>query len=256
MFLRVAGIPVTYHKGDEMAARGKKYRAAAEKIELTRLYQPQEAIGLVKESVYTKFDPTVEIHMRLGVDPRHAEQQVRDVVMLPHGLGKTVRVLVFAQGDAARAAREAGADAVADDEATLKKIEGGWLEFDVAIATQDSMGNVGKLGRVLGPRGLMPNPKAGTVVPESDVARAVEEAKAGRVEFRIDKTANLHVPIGKASFTQEQLYENMAALMDAIKKARPAAAKGAFIRSMTLCATMGPPVKIDPNQAQDMNLQN
>jgi large subunit ribosomal protein L1 len=239
-----------------MAARGKKYRAAAEKIETERQYQPEEAIGLVKETIFTKFDPTVEMHMRLGVDPRHAEQQVRDVVMLPHGLGKEVRVLVFAQGDAARAAREAGADAVADDDATLKKIEGGWLDFDVAISTQDSMGAVGKLGRVLGPRGLMPNPKAGTVVSEADLPRAIQEAKAGRVEFRLDKTANLHVPIGKASFSAEQLYDNMAALLDAVKKARPAAAKGAYIRSVTLCATMGPPVKVDPLQAQDMRLQN
>lgn len=237
-------------------ARGKKYRAAAEKIEPMRQYQPEEAIGLIKDTVYTKFDPTVEVHMRLGVDPRHAEQQVRDVVMLPHGLGKKVRVLVFASGEAAKAARDAGADAVADDDETLKKIEGGWLDFDVAIATQESMGNVGRLGRVLGPRGLMPNPKAGTVVADDDIARAVDEAKAGRVEFRLDKTANLHVPIGKASFTAEQLYQNLAALMESVKKARPAAAKGAYIRSLTLCATMGPPVKVDPTQAQDMRLQN
>ncbi|MDA1329758.1 MAG: 50S ribosomal protein L1 [Chloroflexi bacterium] len=237
-------------------ARGKKYTEAAEKVEEEREYTPEEALALAKDTSYTKFDGTVEVHMRLGLDPRHAEQQIRDVVMLPHGLGKEVRVLVFAQGDAARAAREAGADAVADDDAMLKKIEGGWLDFDVAIATQDSMGNVGRLGRVLGPRGLMPNPKTGTVVSEENLPRAIEEAKAGRVEFRLDKTANLHVPIGKASFEAQQLYENLAALMEAIRKARPASAKGIFIRRMVVCSTMGPAIRVDANQAQAMESQN
>jgi large subunit ribosomal protein L1 len=238
-----------------MAHRGKKYKAAAAKVEVGKNYSPAEAVALVKETAYTKFDSTIEVHMRLGVDPRKADEQVRDVVVLPHGLGKTVRVLVFAKGEAAKAARQAGADAVADDDAVLKKIEGGWLDFDVAIATPDMMGAVGRLGRVLGPRGLMPNPKAGTVVPEKDMERAVNEAKAGRVEFRLDKTANLHVPIGKASFNTTQLSENFAALMEAIVKARPAAAKGQFIRTLTLTATMGPGVRVDPLQAQTMNVK-
>lgn len=239
-----------------MTKRGRKYREAAEKIDAEKQYTPEEAISLAKESAFTKFDATVEVHMRMGVDPRHAEQQVRDVVLLPHGLGKEIKVLVFAQGDGARLAREAGADEVADDNTVLKKIEGGWLDFDLAISTPDMMGAVGRLGRVLGPRGLMPNPKAGTVVREEDLPRVIEEAKSGRVEFRLDKTANLHVPIGKASFEDSQLYENMAVLMDAVKKARPAAAKGAYIRRIVLCATMGPSIKVDPFQAQAMELHN
>jgi large subunit ribosomal protein L1 len=238
-----------------MAKHGKKYLAAAAKIDRNRNYEPGEAIALVRETAITSFDSTVEIHLRLGVDPRHADQQVRDVVVLPHGLGKTVRVLVFAQGEGAAYAREAGADVVADDEETLQKIQGGWTEFDVAIATPDMMGKVGRLGRILGPRGLMPNPKAGTVIPAEDIPRVVEESKAGRVEFRIDKTANLHVPIGKASFDEEKLYDNMAALMDAIRKARPAAAKGTYIRRVTLTTTMGPGIRVDPNQAQAMEIR-
>jgi len=238
-----------------MAKHGKKYMAAVAKIDQDRNYEPDEAIALVKETAIATFDSTVEIHIRLGVDPRHADQQVRDVVVLPHGLGKTVRVLVFAQGEGAAFAREAGADIVADDEETLQKIQGGWTEFDVAIATPDMMGKVGRLGRILGPRGLMPNPKAGTVIPAEDIPRVVEESKAGRVEFRIDKTANLHVPIGKASFDEDKLYDNMAALMDAIRKARPAAAKGTYIRRVTLTTTMGPGIKIDPNQAQAMEIR-
>ena len=235
-----------------MAKHGKKYLAAAAKVEQNHWYTPDEAVKLVKETSISKFDGTVEVHMRLGVDPRHADQQVRDVVVLPHGLGKSVRVQVFAQGEGATLAREAGADVVADDDETLAKIQGGWTEFDVAIATPDVMGKVGRLGRVLGPRGLMPNPKAGTVVPAEDLPRVIHESKAGRVEFRVDKTANLHVPIGKASFSQEQLYENLAALMEAIKKARPATTKGTFIKRITLTTTMGPGIKIDPNQAQTM----
>ena len=211
-----------------MAKRGKNYRAALEKIDREKAYAPAEAIALAKETANTKFDSTVEIHMRLGVDPRHADQQVRDVVVLPHGLGKTVRVLVFAQGDGARLAREAGADAVADDEETVKKIQDGWLDFDVAIATPDMMSTVGRLGRVLGPRGLMPNPKTGTVVPMEDIGRAIDEVKAGRVEFRVDKTANLHVPVGKVSFEEQHLYNNIAALVQAVRRNRPAASKGAL----------------------------
>jgi large subunit ribosomal protein L1 len=238
-----------------MAKHGKKYLAAVAKVDENHWYTPEEAVKLVKETHFVKFDSTVEVHMRLGVDPRHADQQVRDVVVLPHGLGKSVRVLVFAQGEGATLAREAGADVVADDDETLAKIQGGWTEFDVAISTPDLMGKVGRLGRVLGPRGLMPNPKAGTVVPAEDLPRVIQESKAGRVEFRVDKTANLHIPIGKASFGEKQLYDNLAALMDAIKKARPATVKGTFIKRVTLTSTMGPGIKLDPMQAQNMAVQ-
>ena len=236
-----------------MAKHGKKYLAAKSKVDSEQAYAPKEAISLVRETSISKFDGTVEVHMRLGVDPRQADQQVRDVVVLPHGLGKTVRVMVFAQGEGAALAREAGADFVADDDETIAKIQAGWTEFDVAVATPDMMGKVGRLGRVLGPRGLMPNPRAGTVVPPEDLPRVITESKAGRVEFRLDKTANLHVPIGKVSFQEKQLVENLAALMDAIKKARPAAAKGTFIKRITLSATMGPGIKLDPNLAQSMS---
>jgi large subunit ribosomal protein L1 len=225
-----------------MAKHGKKYLAAAAKVDPANSYQPREAVALVKETSFVKFDATVEVHMRLGVDPRHADQQVRDVVVLPHGLGKTVRVLVFAQGEGATLARDSGADVVADDDETIAKIQGGWTEFDVAIATPDVMGKVGRLGRVLGPRGLMPNPKAGTVVPAEDLPRVIREAKAGRVEFRVDKTANLHVPIGKASFSADKLYENLAALMEAVKKARPAASKGTYIKLLTVRERLSPPI--------------
>lgn len=237
-----------------MAKHGKKYLAAAAKIDEVHWYTPEEAVGLAKETAFTKFDSTVEVHMRLGVDPRHADQQVRDVVVLPHGLGKQVRVLVFVQGEGATLAREAGADFVADDDETIARIQGGWTDFDVTIATPDMMGKVGRLGRVLGPRGLMPNPKAGTVAPAEDLPRVIQEAKAGRVEFRVDKTSNLHIPIGKASFTKDQLYDNLAALMEAVKKARPASTKGIFIKRITLTTTMGPGIKIDPNQAQTMQV--
>lgn len=237
-----------------MPKHGKKYLAAAAKVDRNQNYPPAEALSLAKETSTASFDATVEAHIRLGVDPRHADQQVRDVVVLPHGLGKTVRVLVFAQGEGATLAREAGADVVADDDETIARIQGGWTDFDVAIATPDLMGKVGRLGRVLGPRGLMPNPKAGTVVPAEDLPRVIEEAKAGRVEFRVDKTSNLHVPIGKVSFEEDKLYDNMAALMEAIKKARPAASKGTYIKRVTLTTTMGPGIKVDPVQAQGMTL--
>jgi large subunit ribosomal protein L1 len=235
-----------------MAKHGKKYKAAAAKVNIDQLYGPQEAMKLVRETSTTKFDSTVEVHIRTGLDPRQADQQVRDVVVLPHGLGKTVRVLVFAAGDGAAAARAAGADLVADDDETLKKIEGGMLDFDVAIATPDMMGKVGRLGRVLGPRGLMPNPKAGTVVPPSDLGRAIQESKAGRVEFRLDKTANIHVSVGKASFEADKLYENFTALMNALRKARPSGAKGIYLKRITVATTMGPGIKIDPNAAQSL----
>jgi large subunit ribosomal protein L1 len=237
-----------------MARHGKKYLAAAAKVDRNQAYEPDKAIALVKETSITNFDGTVELHIRLGVDPRQADQQVRDVVVLPHGLGKAVRVLVFAQGEGATLAREAGADFVADDDETVNKIQGGWTDFDVAIATPDMMGKVGRLGRVLGPRGLMPNPRAGTVVPAEDIPRVVEESKAGRVEFRVDKTANVHVPIGKVSFEAKKLYENLAALMEAVRKARPATTKGVYVKHVTLTSTMGPGIKIDPALAQAMTV--
>jgi large subunit ribosomal protein L1 len=237
-----------------MAKHGKKYLAAAAKIDMEKLYTPGEALALVKETSFTKFDGTVEVHIRTSLDPRQADQQVRDVVLLPHGLGKTVRVLVFAEGEGATIARNAGADTVVDDDETFSKIQSGWAEFDVAISTPDLMGKVGRLGRVLGPRGLMPNPKAGTVVTADNLPRAIEEAKAGRVEFRLDKTANIHVQIGKVSFDDDKLFGNMATLMDAIKKARPSGAKGAYIKSITLASSMGPGVRVDPNLAQSMEV--
>lgn len=237
-----------------MAKHGKNYQAAKAKVDPERLYSPREALGLAKDISSTKFDSSVEIHIRTALDPRQADQQIRDVVVLPHGLGKTVRVLVFAQGEGAATAREAGADMVADDDASLKKLEGGALDYDVAIATPDMMGKVGRLGRILGPRGLMPNPKAGTVVNADDLERAINEAKAGRVEFRLDKTANMHVVIGKVSFETDKLYDNFAALMDAIRKARPAGAKGTYIRRITLATTMGPGIKIEPNEAQALEV--
>ena len=239
-----------------MAKHGKKFRAAAQKVEPDHSYSPEEAVTLAKETSITNFDATVEVHIRLGVDPRHAEQQVRDVVILPHGLGKTVRVLVFAQGEGAKIARDSGADIVADDDEMIKKIQDGWTEFDVAIATPDMMSKAGRLGRVLGPRGLMPNPKTGTVVNEEDLPRAINEVKAGRVEFRLDKTANLHVPIGKVSFEEKKLYDNLAALIQAVKKARPAAAKGAYFRKISITSTMGPGIKVDTIQAQAMEISD
>lgn len=231
-----------------MPKHGKKYREAAEKVDRDKEYEPMEALKLAQETSFTKFDGTIEVHMRLGVDPRHAEQQVRNTVMLPNGLGKDVRVLVFAEGDAAREAEHAGADFIADDE-TVKKIQDGWMEFDAVVATPNMMGIVGRLGKILGPRGLMPNPKAGTVVQENDLPRVIDELKAGRVEFRLDRTANMHVPIGKASFETQKLFENLAALLDAIKRARPASAKGTYVRRITICSTMGPGIKIDPSAA-------
>ena len=231
-----------------MPKHGRKYEEAAAKVDRSKLYNREDAIKLIKETAVTNFDPTVEVHMRLGVDPRHADQQVRDVVVLPNGLGKSVRVLVFAEGEDANVAREAGADVIADDE-VIKRIQEGWTEFDVAIAVPSMMGKVGRLGRVLGPRGLMPNPRAGTVAPGADLPRLINEAKAGRVEFRVDKTSNIHAPIGKASFTQEQLVENLTAFIGAVKRARPSAAKGTYIQKITVANTMGPGIKLDPVEA-------
>jgi large subunit ribosomal protein L1 len=238
-----------------MAKHGKNYLAAQAKLDLNAIYEPMQALVLVKETSFTKFDATVEVHLRTGLDPRQADQQVRDVVVLPNGLGKTVRVLVFCQGEGATRAQEAGADYVADSDEWIAKIQGGWTDFDVAIATPDMMGKAGRLGRVLGPRGLMPNPKAGTVVPAEDLPRAITEAKAGRVEFRLDKTANLHVPIGKVSFTAEKLYENFSALMDAIRKAKLSGAKGIYVHRATITSTMGPAVHVDTNVALALVVQ-
>jgi large subunit ribosomal protein L1 len=235
-----------------MAKHGKKYREAAGKVDPDKQYQPLEAFQLVKETSISRFDGTVEVHMRLGVDPRHAEQQVRDTVMLPNGLGKNVRVLVFAEGDPARTAKEAGADFIIDDE-LVKKIQGGWMDFDAAVATPNMMSAVGRLGKILGPRGLMPNPKAGTVVQEDDLRRVIDELKSGRVEFRIDRTANLHVPIGKVSFEAQKLNENFAALMDAVKRSRPPSAKGTYIRKITVTSTMGPGIRVDTDAALAMD---
>jgi large subunit ribosomal protein L1 len=235
-----------------MAQHGKKYNAALEKIDRETLYSPEEAIKIAKEVAPAKFNETVELHLRLGIDPRHSDQQVRSTVLLPNGLGKTVRVLVFAEGEGAKIAQEAGADFVADDEMIARIANEGWVEFDVALAVPDMMRKIGRLGKVLGRKGLMPNPKAGTLVQPDDIPRAIEEARAGRVEFRNDKTANIHLPIGKTSFTEQQLVENMAAVMDAIRRNRPASAKGTYVRRVVVTTTMGPGIRVDPNVALAM----
>ncbi|MDP6402930.1 MAG: 50S ribosomal protein L1 [SAR202 cluster bacterium] len=227
-----------------MAKHGKRYQAAEALSDREAHYQPGEAIALAKKSGTAKFDETVELHIRTGADPRHADQMVRGVATLPHGVGKPIRVLVFAQGEAITAAEEAGAD-FAGDEDIIKKIEGGWVDFDVSIATPDVMGKVGKLGRILGRRGLMPNPRTGTVVQAEDIPRAVAEAKKGRVEYKVDRTSLIHVPIGKASFQESQLMDNMSMLLDAIVRARPSGVKGQFIRAAFLTTTMGPSVRMD-----------
>ena len=227
-----------------MAKKGKKYVEALSKVDRTRLYDATEALGVVVEVATAKFDETVEAHVKLGVDSRHADQQVRGAVVLPHGTGKTKRVLVFAKGAKAAEAEAAGADFVGAED-LVQKIQGeNWFDFDVVVATPDMMGVVGRLGRVLGPKGLMPNPKSGTVT--FDVAKAIDEIKAGKVEYRLDKTNIIHVPVGKVSFGAEKLSENFAALMDAIVKAKPSAAKGQYLRSVTVTSTMGPGVKINP----------
>ena len=232
-----------------MAKSGKKFKAAAAKVDRMKNYTVTEAVAMVKETSISKFDGTVECHVRLGVDPRQADQQVRGVVVMPNGLGKTVRILVFCQGDGARLAREAGADFVADTDEWIAKIQGGWTDFDVAIATPDVMGKVGRVARILGPRGLMPNPKAGTVAPAADLPRVLKEARAGRVEFRLDKTGNIHVPVGKVSFPPDKLAENLNAFLDAIRKAKPSAAKGNYIRRITVAATMGPGIRLETGAA-------
>ena len=224
---------------------GKKYTDGAKLIDRTNLYTEKEALDLVAQTAKAKFDETVEIHIRLGVDSRHADQQVRGAVVLPNGTGKDVRVAVFAKGDLAKAAQDAGADFVGDAD-LVQKIQGGWMDFDVAIASPDMMGFVGRLGKVLGPRGLMPSPKAGTVT--MDVAKAVQEAKAGKIEYRLDKTNIIHCPIGKVSFGTDKLLENLNALMDAILKAKPEASKGQYIKSVAIASTMGPGVRVNPNK--------
>jgi len=224
-----------------LAKHGKKYRAAFEKVE-QRPYLLDEAFGLLKQIAYAKFNETVELSMLLGVDPKHADQMVRGAVVLPHGIGKTVRVAVFAKGEKDREARDAGADVVGAED-LVERVQGGWMEFDTAVATPDLMGQVGRLGKVLGPRGLMPNPKLGTVT--FDVSRAVREAKAGKVEFRVDKAGNIHTPVGKRSFSEPNLRDNAMALIEAIVRAKPAAAKGVYLRTLTLSSTMSPGVPID-----------
>jgi large subunit ribosomal protein L1 len=223
---------------------GKRYLETQKVVERNRPYPPDEAIALAKQVATAKFDETVELHLRTGLDPRHADQQLRGTTILPNGLGKTVRVLVFAEGEAARFAEEAGADFYGGDD-LIKRVEGGWTDFDVALASREIMGKVGRLGRVLGPRGLMPNPRSGTVVEPQDIARAIRDARQGRVEFRLDRTALVHVPIGKASFEKDALLENMASIVDAIVKAKPAGAKGQYIRSASLTTTMGPGIRLE-----------
>ena len=225
-----------------MARHGSRYRTAEERRAATERYDPQDALRLVKEMATAKFDETVEVAVRLNVDPRHADQIVRGTVNLPHGTGRTLRVLAIAEGDKAREAEDAGADYVGTE--YIAKIQGGWLEFDAVVATPDTMKDVGRLGRILGPRGLMPTPKAGTVT--MDVGRAVTELKTGKIEFRVDRTGNLHAPIGKASFTVEKLTENFQTFVDAVLRARPAAAKGGYVKSVTVASTMGPGVKVEP----------
>ena len=230
-----------------MAKHGKNYLQAAEKIDRTKNYDAEEAVKIIKETASAKFDESVEAAVRLGVNPRHADQMIRGTVVLPHGTGKTQSVLVFAKGDKAKEAEEAGADFVGAED-IVAKIEGGWTDFDVAVATPDMMGTVGKLGRILGPKGLMPNPKTGTVTFE--LKNAISEIKAGKIEFRVDKAGIIHAPIGKVSFTEEQLNENLSVLMDVLVKARPASTKGNYMRSLTLSSTMGPGIRVSPSSVQ------
>jgi large subunit ribosomal protein L1 len=227
-----------------MLHHGKKYQTAVKSLDKNNVYSLADAVNVAKEAAYAGFDETVEVHLRMGVDPRNAEQQVRGTALLPNGLGKTIKVMVFAQGEGARLASEAGAEYIGTDD-IIKKIETGWTDFDVSIATPDMMGKVGKLGKVLGRKGLMPNPKSGTVVAAEDIPRAISDARKGRVEFRLDRTAIIHVPIGKVSFEAEKLIENLTALLEAILKARPASLKGQYIRSAYIATTMGPGIKLD-----------
>jgi large subunit ribosomal protein L1 len=228
-----------------MAKEGKNFRAAAEKVEPLKQYEPEAGIRLVKDAAFAKFDETVELHIRTGLDPKHADQIVRGSAVLPAGTGRTRRVAAFAQGDKAREAAAAGADFVGAED-LVQRVQGGWTDFDVAVATPDMMGVVGRLGRILGPRGLMPNPRSGTVTP--DIGRAIREIKGGRVEFRVDRTGVIHAPVGKVSFDEQQLAQNVGALVDAIVRAKPSGAKGTYIRGLTLSSTMGPGVRLDVSQ--------
>jgi large subunit ribosomal protein L1 len=227
---------------------GKRYQEAVNVVDRARTYPPTEAVELAKNASFADFDETVEVHLRLGVDPRHADQQVRGVVLLPHGTGREVRILVFAEGEDAKIAEDAGADYVGSDD-IAQQIQEGWLDFDVALATPPMMRVVGRLGKILGPRGLMPNPKAGTVVEGEDMPRIIDEMKKGRLEFRVDKTGNLHIPIGKISFSEQKLLDNLGALVDEVVRSRPPGAKGQFIRNIVLTTTMGPGIKLDLSEA-------
>jgi len=227
-----------------MVKRGKNYEEAVKLLDRTKDYEPEEAIELAKKMSHARFDETVELHLRMGLDPRNATQQVRGVALLPHGLGKVVRVLVFAEGEAEKIARDAGADFVGSDD-LVKKIEGGWVDFDTAISTPDMMGKVGKLGKILGRRGLMPNPKSGTVVSADNLVRVIEDARKGRVEFKLDRTAIIHVPLGKVSFDGDKLMSNLTVVIEAVVKAKPSGAKGQYVKTASLATTMGPGIKLD-----------
>jgi len=227
-----------------MAEHGKKYEEAAKLVDETKSYSPQEAVEVAKKTARAKFDETVELHLRLGLDPKNTAQQVRGVALLPHGLGKKVRVLVFAQGEAAKSAETAGADIVGGDD-LVQKINDGWVDFDIAIATTDMMGKVGRLGKVLGRRGLMPNPKSGTVVSATDLPKVIQDSRKGRVEFKLDRTSIIHVPVGKVSFEEARLLENLTAIIDAVVKAKPAGSKGQYVKTATLTTTMGPGINLD-----------
>jgi len=227
-----------------MARHGKNFQEAVKLVDKTKAYHPQEAIELAKKVAHARFDETVELHLQMGVDPRNASQQVRGVALMPHGLGKKVRVLVFAQGEAERIASAAGADFMGSDE-LIKKVEGGWLDFDIAMATPDMMGKVGKLGKILGKRGLMPNPKSGTVVTTDNLPRVIDDARKGRVEFRLDRTAIIHVSLGKVSFEADKLLDNLTAVIEAVVKAKPSGVKGQYVRTASLATTMGPGIRLD-----------
>ena len=231
-----------------MPRRGKKYREALALVDRNKAYSPDGAVELAKKTSFSGFDASIDLHLRMNLDPRKADEQIRGMVLLPSGSGKTVRILVFAEGEAEKAAEDAGADYVGSDE-FVTKIQEGWFEFDVAMASPQMMSKVGRLGKLLGPRGLMPNPKTGTVLPADDLPRAITEARQGRVEYRLDKTSNVHVPIGKSSFTEEQLMANLTAVMEAILRAKPSGAKGQYVQRITITSTMGPGIKLDVNQA-------